>query len=380
MTTSTVPPSSLRLFTMSAIQYRFGRTADGAVVDIHQLDESARVQSFLCIGCGGRLVPHLKDDLRARHFAHHRPSLACSARETYLHLAAKALFAQTYRHCLETQQPFKLTIPVTNTCDALRDQLGFTCAFECRRDHDLTQWYDVLQEEAGVGPVRADILLTSRTQSERRPLLVEFAVTHECEPAKIGTGERILEISIRGESDLVHLLTAQIVVAAESQAKVHNFKPRPETGPFCEMQCPRPVGVAVVHASGKAKLFPVTAAKAHTFTPKTAVWRRVLTQFEPAPVWVGIDQLEYRGTDLPNGGSLLERTALAAMLDGAPIVNCYTCRHRGSAHLFSEVWCHEHREQVHNNHAVSCQYYKRMSGPRELRQLEARIARWRRHS
>lgn len=365
---------------MSTVQYRFGRAADGTVVDIHQLDESARAHLFSCIACDGRLVPHLKDDLRARHFAHHRLSKDCTGRETYLHLTAKALFCQTYRNCLEAKQPFRLTIPVTNTCSALRDLLGFTCALECKRDHDLTQWYDMLQAEASVGALRADILLTSRSQGRRQPLLVEFAVTHECEAEKISTGARILEISIRDESDLARLLTPQIVVAADSHARAHNFKPRPETGAFCKGQCPRPAAVAVVHTSGKAKLFPLTAGKAHGFAPKTAVWKKILTQFEPAPVWVDIDQLEYLGTDLPKGDSLFERAILAAMLDGAPTVNCYTCRHRGSAHLFSQVWCYEYRENVHNNHATSCPSYKRMSGHRELRQLEARIARWRRRS
>lgn len=285
-----------------------------------------------------------------------------------------------YQHCLETKHSFILTIPVTNTCNALRNQLGFTCSIESQRDHDLTQWYDVLEEEARVGVHRADILLTSRARHRRRPLLVEFAVTHACEEEKIKTGARILEISIRDESDLVRLLTPQIVVGADTPAKAHNLKPLPETGPFCKRQCPKQVGVLVVHTSGKAKLFELTAARAYTFAPKTAVWKKILTEFEPAPTWVNIDQLEYLGADLPSGTSHFERAALAAMLDGAPIVNCYTCRHRGASHLSSQVWCHEYRENVHNNHAASCPAFKRISGRRELQRIEERIARWRRQT
>lgn len=109
------------------IKYRYALSESGVILDIHEFDSSARGRVFTCIACSGRLVPHLKDDLRARHFAHHRHASLCPGRETYLHQAAKALFSQTYRAQLEACEPFQLAIPVRNTCTALRDELGFAC-------------------------------------------------------------------------------------------------------------------------------------------------------------------------------------------------------------------------------------------------------------
>jgi hypothetical protein len=52
---------------------------------LRQADASAR-ERFECFGCRRRLVAHLKDDLRARHFAHYRAD-DCVGYETYLHNA-----------------------------------------------------------------------------------------------------------------------------------------------------------------------------------------------------------------------------------------------------------------------------------------------------
>jgi len=359
------------------IKYRFASSEGGTVLDIHDLDSSARGRVFTCIACSGRLVPHLKDDLRARHFAHHRHASLCPGRETYLHRAAKALFYQAYRARLQAREPYQLAIPVTNTCIALRDELGLSCEYPAVRDHDLTSWYEHVELEACVGKWRADVLLTSRTKT-RRPLFVEFAVTHPCEKDKVESGQLIIEIPIRHEEDLAQLRKHRIVVSAESQIRAHNFKPKPETGLFCARTCPRHAAVFVVHSSGAAKLFDVPAAKAMGFHPVTTAWRKVLTKFEPAPGWVDVGQLEYQGADLPKGDSLFERACLAAMLDGAPIVNCYACQNRGDTSLLSNVWCHTFRKEVHHNGATKCESYRRMTGAQQLRALEMRVTKWRR--
>jgi hypothetical protein len=209
-----------------------------------------------------------------------------------------------------------------------------------------------------------------------RPLLVEFAVTHPCEPAQLAAGALILEIGIKEESDLQKLLVPHLTAAAQSRITAHNFRPRSEVRALCGRNCPRQVKVMVVHSSGVPKLFTVAAGKATAFAPKTAVWKKVLTKFEAAAPGVDLDQLEYVGNDLPKGENLLERGCFAALLDGASVTNCYVCRHRGTTSLFSKVWCHQFREDVHNNHAPVCEHFARIRGVSGLRAVQARNARW----
>jgi hypothetical protein len=76
--------------------------------------EGCRRRVFVCIGCGSRLVAHLKDDQRARHFAHYGRSL-CTSYETYLHQAGKAAFVETYRECVRAGRPFVVRMPVADT-------------------------------------------------------------------------------------------------------------------------------------------------------------------------------------------------------------------------------------------------------------------------
>jgi hypothetical protein len=277
-------------------------------------------------------VPHLKDDKVARHFAHFRRAENCVARETYLHRAAKALFIRTYRSCLSSKTSYVLNLPVKNTCTALQAELGFTCEVDALSGYDLTQWYESVEEEGTAGSFRADVLLRS-SAATWRPLLVEFAVTHPCEPAKLAAGALILEIGIKEESDLQKLLVPHLTAAAQSRITAHNFRPRSEVRALCGRNCPRQVKVMVVHSSGVPKLFTVAAGKATAFAPKTAVWKKVLTKFEAAAPGVDLDQLEYVGNDLPKGENLLERGCFAALLDGASVTNCYVCRHRGTTFL-----------------------------------------------
>lgn len=360
---------------MRTVQYRFARFDDGTVVDVSELPASPDRGSIVCLGCGERMVAHLKDDKVARHFAHFRRAANCAARETYLHRAAKALFIRTYRSCLSSNTAYVLSLPVKDICTELQAELGFTCEIQALCGYDLTQWYEFVEEEGTIGSFRADVLLRS-SAATRRPLLVEFAVTHACEPAKVAGGGLILEISIQEESDLQKLLVPHLTATARSRITAHNFRPRSKVRALCGGNCLRQVKVMVVHASGAPKLFTVAAGKAKTFAPRSAVWKRVLTKFESAPPEVDLDQLEYVGDDLPAGGNLLERGCFAALLDGVSITNCYVCRHRGTTSFFSKVWCHQWREEVHNNHAPVCEHFARIRGAGGLRALQARNARW----
>lgn len=200
------PPSGSR------VQYRFGLGADGRLVDVNTLTPAHRSSGFICIACGRRLIAHLKDDLRARHFAHHRKG-ACASYESYLHRAAKLAFLETYRECLSVGKAFTLRLPVVDTCNALEQTLGFRCEFPQYREIDLTRWFHAAELEQRHAGFVADVLLLG-TRSQRA-LFVEVLVTHPCDEAKIASGHRILELRIGSDRDIAELLAAIVTVGTD---------------------------------------------------------------------------------------------------------------------------------------------------------------------
>ena len=359
----------------TVVRYQFALNADRRLVDVNDLlrSTSGAGERFECLGCGGRLVAHLKDDLRSRHFAHYR-TVECVPYETYLHRAAKTAFLETYLDCLGNHSAFTLHVPVVDTCTSLRNELGLECPRSTYREIDLAQWFDSASEEAQFQAFKPDVLLMSSKTG--RPMFIEIAVTHPCEQDKIDSGIRILEFTVASDAEIATIRSRAITVENSGPTRAYNFKLIPEEGAFCEGKCPKYVGVFVVHRSGRPKLFAVPAPKAVAFKPRSAVWRRVLTKFEEVPPFVGIEQLEYLGDDLPPGTSLMQRASMAAVLDRVPVRTCVVCRHQGTASLFSDVWCHVHRESVHASRATDCPSFLTVRSLAELASIQRKNEAW----
>lgn len=120
------------------------------------------------------------------------------------------------------------------------------------------------------------------------------------------------------------------------------------------------------------KLFQQPAGAALNFKPPSAVWRKILVDFEKAPPTANIEQLEYFGTDLPPGDSLFQRAAIAAIADGIAVKSCEVCRRQGSPSIFGKVWCYAFREEVHPSRAASCEQFQSVRSVPELSGLRRR--------
>jgi hypothetical protein len=356
-------------------RYRYGIDRSARIVDVMSLQRETLTSAdhFQCIGCGGRLIAHLKDDRRARHFAHHRET-GCVSYETYLHAAGKLAFVETFRDRLNSARPYMVQVPVTDTCTYLRDSIELECPWPTHREIDLVQWFDCVTAESGNSEFRADVLLSS--SRTRHSLFLEIAVTHACEPEKIASGIRIIEIAVKSDAEIDLIRSGELRVEENGPVRAHNFKVRQERGPRCMGECPREVAVFVVYRSGRAKLFTIPASKAAKFRPSSTVFQRVLTQFEEAPAWVGIEQLNYIGTDLPVGDTLFQRAAMKAILAGANVRSCDVCVHQGSPYLFSQRWCHVYKQQVHPGKAAECESFKSLRTVRELELIRRKNKAW----
>ena len=84
-------------------KYRYAFNEDGDVVDAMNLVRVNGVVegTYRCMGCDRVMIPKVKGDKRAKHFAHQSSEDACG-KESYLHHLAKQVFFDTYTTCLAT--------------------------------------------------------------------------------------------------------------------------------------------------------------------------------------------------------------------------------------------------------------------------------------
>ena len=122
---------------------------------------------FTCLGCSEVLVPHL-GRIRAPHFAH-APGSRCplTSPETALHLDAKE----------------RLLVLAEDAFAGRRHVVLLARCPSCRRpdSRDLAALGDSAEPEGAVGPLRADVLVSS---GGRPALAIEVKVTHAVDPEK----------------------------------------------------------------------------------------------------------------------------------------------------------------------------------------------------
>lgn len=322
------------------VQYRFGLDSEGATVDVRDLRRLSKcpIGPFECIGCGHPLIPHL-GERKAKHFQH-LEAQECS-RETQLHALAKRVFADTYRTCLANRTSFNLIIPAVGRCNHFFEVTGLVCEKPATTTFDLTQIFDTVSVETGIGGFVADILLSQ--SSGKATMLVEMAVAHACTPEKIASGLRIAECHLSVEDD-VQMFSSRSMDATKSNVTLHNCRRQVVNADRCGGKCGELVDEFRVYSSGKSILMPGRPIAAIEANPKQSsiVWRR----------------FKFGGVDVPQVHRSRYRDFLYyAVADGAPVKNCYLCKHARDGD-FSAIWCLQHRETQQANDAVSCEDYR----------------------
>lgn len=284
------------------------------------------------------------------HFSHLAAS-AC-APEGYWHRLAKLTFAETYRACIESGVPFLLRRRVPKTCDHYSRTYGFTCPRAVPQEIDLTRYFDVVEVEAEHSGFRADVLLRSSNISD--VLLVEFAVTHECEEAKISAGDRILEIRIDSE-EAARSFAGRAVDDQVHDFTTYNFTNPEPVGDHCAGACERPVAVFRIYSSGKSVLAEKTPQELARRHRRGVVHEEILPSDErPSP-------------------DAFTRRVRGAHFRGVPVRNCFLCRYHGDGGFEAAVFCKIKRTATNSNAAAECDKYTPVSAA-ELRQIDRKNA------
>lgn len=328
------------------MQYRYASSDDGRTIAIEGLASSSRVkgEKYLCFGCGRELVPVL-GRVREHHFRHKADlELACTP-ETYLHALAKRAFVDGYRAAVEAGKPYYLTLPTKHACRRWEDKLGFTCfPDKGATKFDLTTYFDKASIEQGADGFVADVLLSSSRSQER--MLIEVAVTHKCDPAKVASGLRILELHIDHDSKIAAF--ANGVDASLPWVELHNFKQQPPIEVGCNHNCDAQLSLFIVYKSGKSMLVSDHPSVMWGMQKKPAVvYSRVVEEIEQGLA------LGYLAAD-----EGYRREAERAFKSGAPIKCCSICRYAGFRTWEKPVFCKIKKVEVGVNEAASCDAYR----------------------
>ncbi len=183
-------------FAPMSVLYRYALDKNASIIEIDGIPQNLEGGVFRCISCGQEMIP--RRGMKNRHHFAHKSESACS-KETYLHKMAKELICTTIKKHFLTRKPFLLAYPVREKCVS---NAGLIPAFECStrsfRTIDLSKVFDLAETEREAGGFRADILLRSSVDRQKR-LLIEVAVNHRCSEAKKRSGLPIVELNLESE-------------------------------------------------------------------------------------------------------------------------------------------------------------------------------------
>lgn len=187
------------------ITYHHATDTKGHIVHIDDVTKENRSYHYYCVGCGGEMTAVLGDK-REHHFRHKEAH--CSW-ESYLHKLGKTKLKQKF----DTQKEFVIKYYVEYRCN-ISDECKLGHIFKdnkcnIRRElikRDLKKEFDTCEEEVTYKGYRADLMLSSKEHPEREPIFLEISVTHDCNPEKLKSGIKIIELKITEENDVLHPL------------------------------------------------------------------------------------------------------------------------------------------------------------------------------
>jgi hypothetical protein len=238
-----------------------------------------------------------------------------------------------------------LRLPQRRICRHWESEFGIVCERPSGwRDIDLAAHFDSVEEEGRVGAFIADVLLSS-SRSDKK-LLIEVAVTHRCDPSKIASGLRIVEVSMAREDQLGSL--EERLNCAEPWITLHNLKEQKPVEVSCTKACDAQVTAFHVFRSGKTMMQSDRPHRvAGVARRSSTVYSHVVEEASHGFVTA------YLAAD--DG---YRREAARAHIAGAPIRCCSLCRYAGFRTWEKPVFCKFRREEVGVNDAADCEAYR----------------------
>lgn len=209
-----------------SVKYKKVFDNNNNIIDISSVTPENKMSEYFSIGTHTPMTAALG----AKNQHHFRAKRGYSLNpETELHQYVKTIL----KHRFDTKDTFPIKYYRQDICPfegkcIFYDKLNGGCGMLGKRlfEYNLKEFYDTATIEGSYESFTADVLLTS-TQARRRPVFLEVVVTHPCEPQKIASGIKIIEIFIEKEDDAYCELeeSPQYVYFNEKVTiKFHNFE------------------------------------------------------------------------------------------------------------------------------------------------------------
>lgn len=336
------------------LRTRFALNAEDTLVDIADLSRDTRhlLGPFRCAACKSPVIPALGE--KVAHYFRHRRDRECHG-ETYLHRTAKFAFLEAFTKAVAEGRPYPVQRPRPVVCRRHEEEFGLSCSFEPELEtFDLTRWVSQAAPEATVKERRADVLLQNRDASVE--LFIEIEVTHACEPAKIASGVRIMEIPIASDEDIARLREGIVLDGVRGRG-INLAERSPRERSDCA-GCPTQVGLFLVFEGGTSMVADYPLADAHRQRARDDVIHSAVL---PSPV-------------MPPGMRPIEVITLQVMTarfeQKVPVKSCTLCRYGAPswqpAPGYLPMRCAKRQCLVGHDEAADCDDYYLFASKEQL--------------
>lgn len=160
-----------------------------------------------CPACKEPLMAKNQGQKRIHHFAHQSGTECDFAYESMLHLLAKEKVRNAFLNNDEFWMSFEYGsyCPQSEKCVYVR--YG-NCRTIQQKSFDLKKFYDSCEQEIRYDKIRrrSDLKIYLSTHPEREPIYIEFCVTHASDDDKLHSGNKIIEILIEDENDILNIV------------------------------------------------------------------------------------------------------------------------------------------------------------------------------
>lgn len=200
----------------------YALNAKGKLVNVDSVPNGKACGCF-CTYCGEPLLAK-QGAKRKHHFSHLSGTECEAAYESMLHLLAKEKIQETFY----SKDTFIIEFEYSSFCNienCIFEDWGTNerehnhrCCEKTMKRFDIKQWYDSCEQEITYDNIsrRSDLKFYSKEFPERKPIYIEFCVTHASDEAKLHSGNKIIEILIEKEDDVFSLVENGLVEKSES--------------------------------------------------------------------------------------------------------------------------------------------------------------------
>ncbi len=180
--------------------------SDGALRYIDEVP-NGNACGCVCPACGKPLMARNRGEMRIHHFAHQTGAECEYAYETMLHLLAK----EKVRDAFLCHDSFIMEYEYRSYCSKKKECHCWSqgdCFTKLRRNFNLKDFYDSCEQEVAYDTSRrrSDLKIYSASNPTRRPIYIEFCVTHPSDYEKLHSGDKIIEIMLESEEDVDKLV------------------------------------------------------------------------------------------------------------------------------------------------------------------------------